>query len=611
MPSPLVGQPFNFYPRGLYDALDGTFAPDGACFALANLIPDVTTPRVWQPRPAATELGDSGNGIISVMLQVGTRIYGMSAVAGTDRPFYFDLTTMTFGVMSIPGGLPTPTAYPTTQATTGAWTPPTMEVVGGRILITHPGYAGAATGYYFGWIDVSGVNTATTGDTTIGSPILTNVASTATAQVGMRVTGAGIPAGSYILSFTATTITLNANATVTAAGVAITIIGGSSAGNPNPLYAAGNTNTTPLPGVPTAVKQMRNRAYFAYQQYAYYSDILAGTTITNATQFLTLGDTVNSSGNYIVGFGQLPLNTQVEGGVVASLIAFKANEGYWQIKGDIATSDLTLNGPIGGVGTYAPRSIVQTPVGLFFMGPDGVRVIDNNGNLQPAPLKGVRQPFVSATIPSRVCAAYNNGVYMIAGYFTYNPLGPNTQFCAYWFDFKLQEWSGPHNSTPTGDGLSWDCIVPYASYFVCCSNQIATTKLLRSYTYTPTSPSYSENGTTYTLRLQSSPLPEGEGMSVKSVIEGTMDLGFTGASPAPTYTVSFFNEQTLLQSITMTGPGAGSTPVLQPYSIPFSEPLVYSKADARIAATAAAGQRIGAIRLRTQELGYMNTTFPA
>lgn len=602
MPSPLLGQPFNCYPRGLYDALDGTFAPDGACFALANLIPDVTTPRVWVPRPAATLL-DTASGNITAAIQVGTRIYGMQSIGGVDKPYCYDLSTSAAVPISIPSALPAG-AYPTTQATTGAWTPPTMEVVGNRILITHPGYDG--TTYFFGWIDVSGLVLVTIGTTAIGNAAITAIGSLAGVQIGDRISGVGIPAGSYVISIdSATQVTINAVATANGAGVAVTFNGGGGASNP--LYGAGNTNKNPLPGVPLAVKQLSNRAYYAYKQFAYYSDVLSPCVITNATQFLTLGDTVTTSGNYITGFGQLPLNNQIAGGVVGSLIAFKAINGYWQIKGDIATSDLTLDGPIGGVGCAAPRSIVQTPAGLFFMAADGIRVVDFNGTLQPVPVKAVRQPFVSATTPSRVCAAFNNGVYRVAGYFIYNPVGPNSAFVDYWFDFKLQEWSGPHNSG-AGDGMSWDTMVPYADYFVCASNEAAG-KLFKSYTYTPVSPAYTENSNTYTIRLQTSQLPQGEGMSVKSVVEGTVDLGFTGAAGPPNYAVSFFNENVLIQGITVNGPTSGNT-VLQPYSIAFSEPLVYAKSDCRVSATATGGQRIGAIRLRTEELGYVNTVFP-
>jgi hypothetical protein len=52
-----------------------------------------------------------------------------------------------------------------------------------------------------------------TGTTAIGSPIITAVADTTSVQVGMTVTGTGIPADSTVQSFDATTITIDNNAT--------------------------------------------------------------------------------------------------------------------------------------------------------------------------------------------------------------------------------------------------------------------------------------------------------------------------------------------------------------------------------------------------------------
>lgn len=69
----------------------------------------------------------------------------------------------------------------------------------------------------------SAVTLAAVADTTLGSPNLTNVNPTAGWANGMTVTGAGIPAGTTIVSGAGTaTMVMSANATATAAGVAIT-----------------------------------------------------------------------------------------------------------------------------------------------------------------------------------------------------------------------------------------------------------------------------------------------------------------------------------------------------------------------------------------------------
>lgn len=64
---------------------------------------------------------------------------------------------------------------------------------------------------------------ADTGDTTASSESIINIGDTSVLEVGMAVTGAGIPDGALILSIdSATAITLTEDATATAAGVALT-----------------------------------------------------------------------------------------------------------------------------------------------------------------------------------------------------------------------------------------------------------------------------------------------------------------------------------------------------------------------------------------------------
>lgn len=61
-----------------------------------------------------------------------------------------------------------------------------------------------------------------TGDTTSGSATVLNAsASAGTIQAGMRISGSGIRAGTYIISVNSTTLTLSATATATATGVTL------------------------------------------------------------------------------------------------------------------------------------------------------------------------------------------------------------------------------------------------------------------------------------------------------------------------------------------------------------------------------------------------------
>jgi hypothetical protein len=167
--------PLTFNPRSLSDALDGTNVFAGAMASLQNLVPDPSTRALWQCRPAAISLinfatqgggfssGFSSGfqlgfsqlpiGLISCLKVIGNVAYGMVATArnpGNDEPFAYNLLTNTFALIS---GV-TSANTPASPAATGAWTPPTMDLVGTNLLVTHPGYTGAG-GVYFGWFDIS------------------------------------------------------------------------------------------------------------------------------------------------------------------------------------------------------------------------------------------------------------------------------------------------------------------------------------------------------------------------------------------------------------------------------------------------------------------------
>lgn len=78
-----------------------------------------------------------------------------------------------------------------------------------------------------------------TGDTTLGSAVITSVSSTTALRYGQTISGAGIPAGAYIASVdSATQITLatGKNATATATGVSLTASVGGSCGGIVALY---------------------------------------------------------------------------------------------------------------------------------------------------------------------------------------------------------------------------------------------------------------------------------------------------------------------------------------------------------------------------------------
>src|SRR4030095_14654257 len=148
--------PLTFSPTSLSDCLDSTHVFQGACARLKNLIPDSSTTNLGQCRPAAIKLTDftgfTTPGFISALKIIGTRAYGMIATArnaSKDEPFCYDIPSGTFVTISNVTNANTPAS----PVTTGTWTPPTMDLVGRYLIVTHPGYNGTA-GAFFGWFDL-------------------------------------------------------------------------------------------------------------------------------------------------------------------------------------------------------------------------------------------------------------------------------------------------------------------------------------------------------------------------------------------------------------------------------------------------------------------------
>jgi hypothetical protein len=148
--------PLPWSPKGVSDTLDSTETFPGSMAALQNLIPDPTTPNLWQCRPAASRLtnftGFTAPGFISALKVFGNFAYGMIAsglFAGFDQPFMYNLLSGAFVTIS---GIAAGT-LPSNAATSGPWTPPIMDLVGSKMIVTHIGFG--ATTNFIGWIDVS------------------------------------------------------------------------------------------------------------------------------------------------------------------------------------------------------------------------------------------------------------------------------------------------------------------------------------------------------------------------------------------------------------------------------------------------------------------------
>ncbi len=150
--------PVRFTPKGICDAFDSTDTFPGACARLQDLVFDQGNPEIVVSRPGVgTALTTFGSfttpTFVSVHIAVGTVVYGMVSTGrnpGKDEPFAFDTASNTFITISGVTGANTPTS----PATSGSWTPPTMAVVSTKILVTHPGFSGAGSNF-FGVIDIT------------------------------------------------------------------------------------------------------------------------------------------------------------------------------------------------------------------------------------------------------------------------------------------------------------------------------------------------------------------------------------------------------------------------------------------------------------------------
>ena len=293
--------PIRFTPRGLSDAFDATDTFAGACRTMQNLIFDQSNPEQIAARPGVGSPMTSfvtftTPTFVSLQENVNGVIYGMVAsalTAGYDQPFAFQIGVGFISISGVTSG-----NVPVSLSTTGDWIPPSLAVIGAKIVVTHAGFSGLGSNF-FGVIDISN------------------------------------PAA--------------------------------------PAWSAANTSTHALPSVPTFVANFNNRAYFVCKNLAYYSDVLVPTTMTNAGQSLTVGDT-----SPILALSGLPVQT-TSAGVVAALIVFKQFQ-IWQITGDAAiTGSLAQNFLSLNIGCMSPRTIVQTPIGTVFIGIDGAYLVSALG----------------------------------------------------------------------------------------------------------------------------------------------------------------------------------------------------------------------------------------
>lgn len=523
-------RPVVWTPSGVSDCSDGGNVFKGAMTALQDLVPDPSTKGIYVPRPAAVQLTDfSGSGIsnpgfISALKIVGDTAYGFvstTSPGGKDVPFIYNIATGTFtSISGITSG-----NTPDSVATTGTWTPPTIAVIGTKVIFTHPNFT---AGSPFGVLDISGA----------------------------------------------------------------------------PTWTATNTSPNALPGVPTAVENFASRAYFAVDNFLYFSDNLAPDTITNATQSLTIGDE-----SPVIGLGKIPLSS-VTAGSVEALMAFKEAT-INQITGDVALNTLLNSEVATGIGTRSPLSITPTPYGLMFVSQFGLRNISIGGEMSGivgADGGGVSVPFINAVEPSRIAAGFNVHTYRVN---VQNSNIPTLPYQDWWYNSDLKSWTGPHTFPAS-------LIDKYKGSFIMTPQGI-NAELWQSDIVPNDASSYIENGNQIEFLYQTALMPDGPTMNEWCVIESTLGLQFSKVGG----TVNFFcqdEDGVLLNSASKTidvtasvwgttswgtSQWGGDVTNYQQIQIPWSDPLVFSQASFGATGNAVSGLKIGAISNRFQQLGWM------
>jgi hypothetical protein len=573
--------PIAFHPRSLSDTLDGSTGSPGAMAVLQNLIPDPSTRNLWQCRPAAIELIDftaGGNpfsdgfsdgfarttfpqpaGAVSTLFVIGDMLYGLVALGPElpqlDYPFAYNLKTNVFVDVS---GVTTANR-PRAPSTTGPWTPPSMDVIGSIVMVTHPGFDGTG-GNWFGWFDIS-------------NPLLP-------AWHAGNLGGTAFSGASP--GFSATT----------GAPVAVKAFNGRAYWAFNPPVGASAT---------------------------VFSDVQDPLTI-NAAAVAGVIPVITYDDNIpITALGALPLQNQFLGGIVQAIIVFKGAVRMYQITGDIALGSgpplgtLTRNALNINTGTLAPLSIAATPKGLMFVAPDGLRMIDFQANVSdPIGIDGDGKvlPFINAVIPSRIAAAVNGVLYRVS---VQDGSLLNSPFVEYWFDFARGGiWSGPHTFAST-------VIRAYGQTFIMAAHA-ANGAIWRSDYLQSSSSTYIENGLQMNFIWTTSMLPDTDQMSENALLETTLYMAMSSGS-AGTYLVQALNQnRSVLQAANLVNPSlpvfwgaftwgqslwGGALASLFPQAVPWPKPVVFRRMQLVLTGVSSSQLRVGTLHMRYEGLGYL------
>lgn len=549
--------PVQFSPSTASDAVDSTNLRDGVMAMLTNLIPDPSTTNLWQCRPAAVKIADmnAGGGPFSSGFSSGFETGGL--FGGTQT---FVSTLLVIGTRAY--GMVATTAFPGHDA---------------------PFSFNLATNSFDVISGITNANTpaspATSGPWT--PPIM--------AAIGTKVICTH-PGFNF------------------AGGFAFGVL---DISNPlAPAWTAQNTTTNNLPALPAWVQNFNGRAWFLVnipngQPGAYFTDVLAPTVITNANQVLTFDD--NQPLTTAAGLGLF----NQSGGQIQALMIFKGTANVYQITGDAALSTLARNSLNVATGTAAALSVTTTPVGLAFLAPDGLRIIDFYARISD-PIgvdgRGINLPFLNIVVPSRANAGCNQNVLRVT---VQNGGVIGAPFQEWWFDISRKKWSGPHTS-------SVSMIEPFNNTFITCPVNVLGS-LWRSDVVQSLTSTFVENGVPLTWTYTTCLLPDTKQMAEFCIVETTINMALTSSQGAVTVQALDQNTSVLGQvQVQQFGSGVlwgqfnwgqanwgapSSNLAHRPLS--WTQPLVFSRIQFSVSGNSVAGFKIGDLFTRMQRLGYI------
>jgi hypothetical protein len=555
-------KPLAWRAKGLSDTLDASDTFMGAMSSLQNLIPHPSTKMLWQCRPAAIE-------------KLNFATAGSAFSSGFSGGFG-------------------PTLYKPPDGPITLW-----KVIGNY------GYGMAQTSDFPGHDVPFVVNLASmsfvpiTGMTSANTPIAPPSTGPWTPPAGVMV-GAKFVVTHPGFSGTGTNFVgiIDVSSPIAPAWSTAQLTG-----------AGGVTFTIP----PSAVAQFNGRAYYIHnlqtQPAVIFSDSLNPTVVSNAGNILTFGDAVP-----LTALGTLGLKNQL-GGIVQALMVFKGVQNIYQITGDPTTSNLSVNALNITTGTLAPNSVVNTPKGLTFMSPDGLRNIDFYATVSdPIGMDGmgITMPFIYSVTPSRVAAACGGNVMRITTQNGNAPAAPNQE---YWFDVARQIWSGPHT-------FPFGLIQPFNNTFMGVPvDPTLVSTIWQSDVVQTTLSTFVENGQQMGWVWATPLLPDADQLSNNTITESSIDFQF--APSVPVLNAAFLTEQqTVIDAVQIrpltvaaptiwgsftwgTAPWGGVASSFSPYLIPWNIPLTFARGVFQLSAPSAGSVVIGALHLRLQVLRYI------